>query len=48
MKFYTKKWKFYANIDLLLMMCMLKYLEDRIPISAIYLEIHEKIGWIDE
>lgn len=33
----------YTDIGLLLMICMLKYLEGNILISAICLEMHEKI-----
>lgn len=47
MKFYTKKWNIYTNIDLLLMTYMPKYLEGSILISAVYLEMHQRIRWID-
>lgn len=38
-----QKESIYTDIGLLLMICMLKYLEGNIVISVIFLEMHEKI-----
>lgn len=45
-KIYTKKWNIYAHFSLL-MMLLNGDIEGSILISAIYLEMHEKIRWVD-